>query len=744
MFGSCFIVFEHVLNFFISFFFIVKNMNKLLTIKINGTEYQAKRGSTILQVCQENNIYIPTVCNHPDIPPAGVCGVCVVKVNGSNFVLSCSTKIANGMIIETETEEIKSKALDALNSFSDMPLMPFSKEIEELWSYLKPSHPIRERPAEKSNGISFDPSICINCGKCARMCGETQNMNALDESSHLLSQNDCIQCGQCITVCPTGALRENESIPKVLQALSKGKTLVLQVSQTVRISAGELFGCPMGADVTGKIIAAARIMGFRYVFDVNYGADLSIIEECNELLDRMKNNAALPMFTSSCSAWINFVEKIRPELIPNLSTAKSPHLMCGAAIKSVFAEQRQIEPSKIFVVSLMSCTAKKDEIERDKTLQTNDVDAVITTNEFAELCKYFEISWDSLEEGTFDQMISESSGSSALFGVTGGEMEAAIRYLCKKLEQPIPADNTIFRHGKKDIRTGEVNIGEINIKFAICDGIAAARDLVESGDYTNYNFIEVQACPMGCICGGGQPKIRSKNEAIKRKQALYDIDQNKSDKLTALDNKEAEELFRVLGWKGGDIKNRIFHRKYSQQDNHILAVKRVIGNVPLVCYGSATGRSTRFAQSLAQLFENSPIAMNKIDIPMMIRRGTALFICSTFGDAEFPHNAQKFIETLSKGNIDLTGLKFAVCALGSTLYPRFCAAGHSLDSLLKEKGGERILPIFEIDTSVADRGELAMDTWIKEVTDKLGLTFNLPELKPKYSIQITQNPHDSI
>ena len=714
----------------------------MLTIKINGVEYNAKKGSTILQVCQDHSIFIPTLCNHPDIPPAGNCGICVVKVNGSNFALSCSTKIAEGMIIETETQEVKNKALEALNSFSDMPLMPFSKEIEELWSYLRPTKPVRTRPAEKSNGISFDPKLCVNCGRCARICGEVQCMNALDESSHLLSQNDCIQCGQCTTVCPTGALQENISIPKVIQALSKGKTLILQISPSSRVSCGECFGDPIGTDCTGKIISAARIMGFRYVFDVNYGADLTTIEESNELLERMDNGGVLPMFTSCCPAWINFVEKIRPELIPNLSTAKSPHLMCGAAVKNVFAEQKQIEPSKIFIVSLMPCTAKKDEIAREINT-TQDVDVVITSREFGKMCKEFDIDWASLPNGKFDQMMSESSGGSALFGVTGGIMESSIRYIAKKEGTEPPSDHSIFRK-KGGIRTADIKLGKRTIKMAICDGIANARDFIESGDFENYTFIEVTACPMGCIGGGGQPKLRSHKEVPKRALTLYSIDANKLDKPTALDNAEAEELFRILSWKGNELKNRIFHTKFRKQDNQILAFKRVIGNVPMICYGSATGRSTRFAQTFAQIFQNSPVAMNKVDIQAMIRRGTALFICSTFGDAEFPHNAQKFAEILRKGGIDLTGLRVAVCALGSSLYPKFCAAGRELDSLLKERGAERLLPLYEIDTSEPDRGELAMDKWIKECTQKLGLKINSPGFESKFNITITKNPDDAI
>ena len=331
----------------------------MITIKINGTAYDIPIGTTILEACNIVGIYVPTLCNHPDIPPSGKCGVCVVKINGSNFSLSCSTKISSGMNIETNTPEIRRKAYSNLSSFTDISCLPMTKEIEEMINYFSIKKIRRTRQAEKTNSILFDPSLCINCSRCIRMCSDVQCIGALEEDSHSLNENDCIQCGQCITVCPTNALRASPSSSKVIRALASGKIMILQIAPSVRVSIGECFGNPIGTLVTGKIISAARDIGFHYIFDVEMGSDIVIIEEGTELIHRLNSNGKLPMFSSCCPSWINYVEKLHPDLIPFLSSTKSPHMCTGSIINSYFSKIKNIDPYQLFLVSLMPCTEKK-------------------------------------------------------------------------------------------------------------------------------------------------------------------------------------------------------------------------------------------------------------------------------------------------------------------------------------------------------------------------------------------------
>ncbi|EAY16758.1 Iron only hydrogenase large subunit, C-terminal domain containing protein [Trichomonas vaginalis G3] len=538
----------------------------MLSIKIDGKEYQEKKGQTILQVCNKHGVYIPTLCNHPDLPPIAHCGVCVVKINGNNFVLSCSHKIAAGMEIETGTPEIKAKALDALQNFSDVTMMPKTPEIEELYTYLKPARKVNMTP-QKLTSISFDPGLCIQCDRCTRACSDIQAMDAIQEDTHQIIDFDCIQCGQCANVCPTNAIYETPAIPKVIQALAKGYIMIMQFAPSVRVTMGEMFGDEPGTICTGKIIAASRMMGFRYVFDIAYGADITVLEEGAELVHKIQNNEKLPMFTSCCPSWVNFVERKHPELIPQLSTAKSPHMMSAAAIKTVFADVNNIDPSKIFLVSMMPCTAKKDEIIR--TPLQGQVDAVITAREFGQMIKTFDIDWSTLDSdhtAAFDKMMGESSGGGNIFGVSGGVMESTMRYVSEKLTGQTLVSPPDFRQISEEMRSAEVQIGDRTFKIGICGGIAAAKDLLESGEFDDYDFIEVMACPRGCISGGGHPKLPIKR-IPERAKALYNIDGKKGEmnKLSALKNEEAAECYRILEEKNADLKNHIFHTHFSPQ-----------------------------------------------------------------------------------------------------------------------------------------------------------------------------------
>ncbi|OHT04390.1 Iron only hydrogenase large subunit, C-terminal domain containing protein [Tritrichomonas foetus] len=718
----------------------------MISVKVNGVPIEVPKNTWVIDACAKAEVYIPTLCHHPDLPPAGKCGICVVKINGSQYSLSCSTKVTQGMIIETDAPDVKAKALIALNQFSDMPLLPDSKEIEEIYNYLIPKRPKRGRKAEDTFALSFDPVKCVNCGRCERMCSDGQLIGALDESSHSLKENECISCGQCTTVCPTAALKEHNSIPDVLRALASGKVMLFQCAPATRVSLGECFGEEVGTIVTRKIAAAAKIMGFHYVFDTNYAADMTIWEEGTEFIGRVSNNGVLPMFTSCCPAWINFVEKIHPELIPNLSTAKSPHMMMGAALKSYFAEKKKIDPKNMFVVSMMPCTAKKDEIKRGQMIE--DVDAVVTVREFAEMIKQFGIDWNSLEGKDFDPVMGESTGAAALFGVTGGVMEAAVRFAHEKLTNDKLGKVEYYQwRGFKNIKSANIQIGGADLKIAVCSGIAAARELIESDEYKNYHFIEVMACPCGCVGGGGQPFVKSRHEITKRADSIYQIDCEKrnSTKVTSNDNSEIVQMYKeYMGEPNHGRAHELLHTTYEQQVTPILEQKKMMEKLPIIAFGSASGNAAKMARTVASYIGTSPVSLNSVGLTKIIKKGVAVIVCSTFGDGEFPSNAQKFYEQLEANTEPLNGLKYAVLALGSNDYPKFCLAGRMIDQMLAKQGAERLMDICEIDGSSPDKGEGTFENWAPSIVGALGL--KMPEIKvtSQYNIKLYQNPSDPI
>jgi iron-only hydrogenase group A len=708
----------------------------MINVKVNGVPVEVPSGASVLDACQAAGFYVPTLCHHPDLPPAGKCGICVVKINGIQFSLSCSTKAQPGMIIETNSPDVKSKALQALQAFDDMPQMPNCKEIEEIMEYLTQKKPKRSRGAEHTNSIAFDPLKCINCGRCERQCSEGQSIGALDPGSKSLTDGECISCGQCAAVCPTAAITEFSSIPEVMRAVASGKIMVFQSAPATRVSAGEMFGDPVGTVVTGKIVSAARKMGFRFVFDTNYAADMTIWEEGTELIGRVTNNGVLPMFTSCCPAWINFVEKIHPELIPNLSTAKSPHMMLGAAVKSYFAERRGLDPKELFVVSLMPCTAKKDEIKRSQMM--GDVDAVLTVREFCRMIEMFGIDWAALPDDKFDRLLGESTGAAALFGVTGGVMEAAVRFAHEKLtgEKLGKVEYQQWR-GFRAMKTSTVRIGGVELRIAVCNGISNARELVESGEYRNYHFIEVMACPCGCISGGGQPQLPTRTQAAKRARAIYELDHQMHGKVTSLDNTEIAEMYRTyMGEPNGERAHRLLHTHYQRQLTPALELKKTMEKLPIVAYGSASGNAAKLARQLAGYIGTAPISLNACGLQKMLKKQTAIIVLSTFGDGEVPSNAGKFVEQLEAQTESLNGLRYAICALGSHEYPKFVAAARRVDALLAGLGAQRLLPSVELDASAPDKGEGIFEAWVPKVVTSLGM--KMPEIKilPQYNVTV--------
>ncbi|EAY19502.1 Iron only hydrogenase large subunit, C-terminal domain containing protein [Trichomonas vaginalis G3] len=714
----------------------------MICAKVNGTEVCLPKGSTVMDAAESLGIYIPKLCAHPDIPPQGKCRLCVVKTAGNNYTLACSTKLVNNMEITTNTPDVKKKALDALSQFNDMSLMPLTPEIEEIYKYLTNKKPTRGRKAEKTHALSFDPSLCVNCGRCVRACSDIQCIGALDEESHSLNDNDCIQCGMCTTVCPTDALIHNSSVPQLIKAISSGKTMILQISPFVKINSDTHSKYLTNQVSVEKIIGAARIMGFRYVFDQKFGTDVSIIEDATELMQRLEKREKLPMITSSCPSWVNFIEKIFPDLTENLSTTMSPHIITGSLIKNCFSNLKNIDPMKVFVVSLLPCTAAKDEIKRESL--NGMVDAVITANEFLELMNTFDIKFDDVMDSKFDNILADNSATPLDSKICQNITEPTLCYLHQKYNnEELNNFNFEHLHDFKMIRTSSVTIGNRTVRAAVCNSIADARDFIESGKFHEYDYIEVLACPGGCFYGGGQPKMSRKTAEIQETNALiekelpYQFPQKHMDDIKLIYNK----LFSA---SVGDSNNNLLHTTFSKKDTPFLEMKRNITSLPIVAFGSSSGTASRLARIFASYFNTLPVQLNMVTMQTLQKSSQIIIFCSTFGDGEFPNNAQKFVEMLSDSNEDLSHLSYGICALGSKDYQKYCFCGHQLDKLFVQHKSKRLIEMVELDSSSPDHGECLFELWAAKCGTMLG--FKMPDLaiSTNYTVKVSKNPDDII
>ena len=536
---------------------------KLVNITIDNQNISVPEGITILEAAKKAGIDIPTLCFLKDINEIGDCRMCVVKVEGRRgFATSCIQKVEEGMVIKTHTPEIieaRHVMLDLIISNHDKDCLTCSRmgncELQALAAKFgiqnieykgeREEHPVDDL----SPSIVKDPNKCILCRRCVATCKNIQKIGAIDcgnrgfDSSISTSYNkslkdtNCVFCGQCIEACPTSALREKDNTDEVWAKIKDSDIhVVVQTAPSVRVALGEEFRMPIGTNVTGKMVTALKRLGFDKVFDTNTGADFTIMEEAHEFVERFKENDNMPMITSCCPAWVRYIEINYPELVPHLSSCKSPHQMLGALIKTYYAKKENIDPEKIFVVSVMPCIAKKYERQR-KELSNNglfDVDCVITTRELARMIKYANIRFDKLEDSEFDNPLGISTGAAAIFGTTGGVMEAALRtaqdtLTGKDLEQ---IDFEQVR-GEKGIKKATVNINGKDIKVVVASGLGNAQKIMEeikSGE-ADYQFVEIMACPGGCIMGGGQPIKSSKT------QAEFDVRKLRADAIYSIDEK---------------------------------------------------------------------------------------------------------------------------------------------------------------------------------------------------------------
>jgi NADH-quinone oxidoreductase subunit G/NADP-reducing hydrogenase subunit HndD len=569
----------------------------MITIEVNGKKVKAEKDQILLEVLRQEGIDIPTLCHIEGLTPTGACRMCVVEVAGMNgLVPSCAFPVSDGMIVWTHSARV----MEARKTIVELLLANHPDdclycvrnnncELQKLAAQLG----VRERVFRgarneykvdtSSPSIVRDPNKCVLCGRCVRVCEEIQNVSAIDfvnrgskaivgtTFEQGMNVSSCIKCGQCIMKCPTGALRENSSVNDVIAALKDPeKYVVVQHAPAVSVSLAEEFGIPAGTDVCGIMTTALRMFGFKRVFETSFSADLTIMEEASELVHRVKNGGVLPMMTSCSPGWIKYVEQNYPEFIPNLSTCKSPQQMLGAVIKSYFAEKENIDPAKIYSVSIMPCVAKKFECERPDMGQhgIQDIDAVLTTRELAELIRYFGLDIKKLGPDAADTPFGMRSSAGKLFGVSGGVMEAAIRTAYNMITGKELAELEVKDvRGLNGVKTAKLNIEGLEVGVAVVSGLGNAAKLLEEikAGRKDLHFIEVMTCPGGCIAGGGQP-LNSDLKAIRaRMKALYSIDANDSIR-TSHTNKAVIRLYdEFLGKPLGEKSHHLLHTHYTKR-----------------------------------------------------------------------------------------------------------------------------------------------------------------------------------
>ena len=538
-------------------------MATMVNLKINGMDVTVPEGTNVLDAAASANVSIPKLCYHPDLPAWAACGICVVKLAGSNkLVRSCALPVAEGMSVIThdpELQDIRRTVIELILSTHPNSCLTCPRNGTCELQTLAADFGIREQPYEEiirdipvdasTPSIVLNPEKCVACGRCVKVCQGLQDVWALEfigrgdqtrmapAGDIALNDSPCIKCGQCSAHCPVGAIYEKDDTKVIYDAvLDESKHTVVQIAPAVRAALGEAFDMEPGTIVTGKIYAALRRLGFDTVFDTNFSADLTIMEEGSELVQRLVHGKGpLPLITTCCPSWVDYMEKYYPDLIPHFSTAKSPQMMLGAMVKSYYADKIGRKPEEIFMASVMPCTSKKYEIVRDENMYSSgvqDIDVTITTRELARMIKAAGISFENLPDEEVDDALGIYTGAGTIFGATGGVMEAALRtayYLITGTDLPGVEFEAI--RGLEGIKRATIDIDGIDVRIAVAHNmknieiiLEEVRAALSAGEEPPYHFIEVMACRGGCVAGGGQPYGATDEVRRKRIAALYDDD----------------------------------------------------------------------------------------------------------------------------------------------------------------------------------------------------------------------------
>jgi NADH-quinone oxidoreductase subunit G len=528
-------------------------MLKISTAIIDNMEIPVEGEKNLLELIRKANIELPTFCYHSEISVYGACRMCIVEVKGRGFVPACSTEVTDGMVVSTNTREIRDMRRMIVELMlanhdcncttcpknGDCRLQKIARQmgISEI-RFKKVNKP---QPLDRSSdSILRDPNKCVLCGDCVRVCKEIQTIGVLDFAyrganakvtpcfDKGIGEVECVNCGQCIKVCPVGALTPKYQISEVWDKIyDVNKHVVVQLAPAVRVALGEYFGFKPGTLTTGQIVTALRKIGFDRVYDTCFGADLTVIEEGNELLMRLEKGNRLPMFTSCCPAWVKFAEQFFSEMLPNLSTCRSPQQMFGSLCKTELIKTLNISRENLIVVSIMPCTAKKYEANREefRVDGNKDVDYVLTTQELCLMIKERGISFDQLQTDSFDMPYGFKTGAAVIFGTSGGVSEAVLRYAADKINSPVKPEYQLLRNDS-GLKIIEVTLGEIKLRMAVVSGLGNARTIlnkIRRGE-EHFDLVEVMACPGGCINGGGQPFSNQRAVVQMRAKGLYEAD----------------------------------------------------------------------------------------------------------------------------------------------------------------------------------------------------------------------------
>ena len=579
-------------------------MANKVNITIDGIQLYVPANYTILQAAKEVGINIPTLCFLKDVNEIGCCRMCVVEVKGSKALqAACVHPVKEGMVVYTHTPKVMEARKVTLElilsnhnancqtcerSWMDCELQALANKMSV--GDVRFEGDNAKLPLDIGPSIVRDPNKCILCRRCVSMCKNTQTVSVIDLVNRgfktqvaapfnmPLSETPCVNCGQCITVCPVGALHEKQDIDKVWEAIYDPEKIVLvQTAPAVRVALGEDFNMPIGTPVTGKMVTALKMLGFDKVFDTDTAADLTIMEEVSELIDRVRGGGKLPLITSCSPGWIKFCEHNFPEMLDNVSSCKSPHQMFGAILKSYYAEKNDIDPKNIVTVSIMPCTAKKFEAARPEMEVDGlrDVDYVLTTRELGQMIYDVGIDFPSLGDSTFDNPFGKATGAGVIFGATGGVMEAALRTAADLLTDT-SADNIEYEavRGLEGIKIAKIQVADLTLRAAVAHGLGNARKLMEAiKNGEEFHFIEIMACPGGCINGGGQPLQLSDvrnwiDIRAERAKGLYTEDRASFIRKSH-NNPAVKKLYKeYLGMAGGTKAHHLLHTHYTERKNY--------------------------------------------------------------------------------------------------------------------------------------------------------------------------------